>query len=62
MTIWEKLARIRDVGWRKLAFHLPKRLAMWTVVHAGNRAIRGDEVVPEVTFMTVLNRMPEGRR
>ena len=49
------------MAWRKAAFHLPKKLAFWSLVHSGNRAFRGDEVIAEVTFMTVLERTPGGR-
>ena len=46
--------------WRNLAWHLPKKLAYWSLIHSGNRAMRND-VVTDITFMTVLERTPGGR-
>lgn len=41
----------------------PKWLITDALIHAGVRKIRDDEIVPEVTFMTVYERWyREGRR
>lgn len=57
MTLRERLARTSEWGWRTLAHRLPRRLAYWSWIDSTVRHIEPDEVVPEVTAMTVLERM-----
>lgn len=46
-----------------LAQYYPKWVVTDALIHASARKIRGNEVVPEVTFMTVYERWyKEGRR
>jgi hypothetical protein len=40
-----------------LASHLPRRLAYWTYVVQGSRAMQGDDIVPEVGYSELLQRM-----
>ena len=61
-TVSEKWHRTREMWWRKLAFHfMPRQLVYWTLIRCGVRAIHDDEIVPDVTFMTVLDRTPGPR-
>lgn len=63
-TIWtlpglplrERLNRTGEALLRGLAHRLPRRLAYWSLIDSGVRHMRHDEVVPEVTFMDVLQR------
>jgi len=62
-TIWtlpglplrERLHRTSEWSMRKLAQRMPRRLAYWVLIDAGANHMEND-VVPEVTFMTVLKR------
>jgi hypothetical protein len=42
--------------------HLPDHLVFWALIRAGAREIHGGEVVPEVTFTTVLKRAGDRAR
>lgn len=62
-TIWtsgyplaEKLNRTGEWAMRAIAHRLPRRLAYWSLIDSGVRHMRSDEVVPDVTFMDVLER------
>lgn len=63
-TIWtfpglplpERIDRTKEWGWRTLAHRLPRRLAYWSLIDSGVRAMRSDEIVPEVLYMDVLTR------
>lgn len=69
-TIWtsgyplrEKLQRTSELWWVYTAPRLlPKRLRYGVLICEGVRAIRSDEVVPEVTFLDVLQRVEKGTR
>jgi hypothetical protein len=36
--------------------HIPSYLVYWSLIHAGIKSIRSDEIVPDVTFMDILSR------
>ena len=63
-TIWtmpacslrEKLNRTGEWAMRKLAHHTPARLKYWIFIDVGAANMRND-VVPEVTYTTILQRM-----
>jgi len=61
MALSERLRRTSDLAWRAIAVRLPARLRYHVLISCGARAIRGNEVVPEVTFMEVLSRTPGDR-
>ena len=69
ITIWtmpgmawsERLRRTRDWAMLATAHRLPHRLRYWTLIYEGGRHIgRGDDSVPEETFMDVVQRSGEG--
>jgi hypothetical protein len=63
-TIWtlpglplrERLNRTGEAFMRGLAHRLPRRLAYWSFIDTGVRHIRGNEIVPEVCYMDLLQR------
>jgi len=55
----ERVADTDDWFWRPLARHVPDRLRYWVFIDVGARAILSDEVVPDVRFTEVLNRVPK---
>lgn len=57
MTLRERLNRTGERAWRSVAHRLPRRLAYWSFIDTGARTIRSDEVVPEVTYTTLLARL-----
>lgn len=57
----EKLRRTYDLLLSKLAVRLSQRLRYHVLISCGVQAMRGDEEVPAVTFMDVLERTPAGR-
>jgi hypothetical protein len=62
LQIWAH--RKADYEWRPsklIADRLPRSVVYWTVIRAGVEAIRSDEIVPEVPFTDVLQRMPRRR-
>lgn len=56
-TVSEKASRIRELLMTKLAVRVPQRLRYAVLISCGVKAI-GNDVVPEVTFMDVLERTP----
>lgn len=64
-TIWtlpglplaERLDRTADTLCLRLAQRFPKRLAYWAFVAIGGRAMRPDDIVPEVGYSELFNRM-----
>lgn len=62
MPLREKLRRSRERLEFRAARLVPQRIAYWVFVQLGVDAIRPDEVVPEVEYMTVLSRIPGGPR
>lgn len=60
MSLPERLRRTGETTIRWAAHRLPRRLAYWSFIDTGARHIRDDEVVPEVTFTTILERVGAG--
>ncbi len=50
MTLREKIAYF-------IAKHLPREVKYWSFIQLGVEAIHDDEVVPEVTYTEVLQRV-----
>jgi len=61
MTVAERLRRTREAAWRSLAHHLPRSLAYWSFIDTGVRHIKGNEVVPEVKYTDILQRIGQPR-
>lgn len=57
MSLRERVSRTEELFWMKAAAHLPERLAYWSYIHQGVKHFEGNELVPEVRYMTVLDRM-----
>jgi hypothetical protein len=56
--------RKADHDWRPsrlVAQALPPSVVYWTVIRAGVETIHGDEIVPEVRFTEVLQRVQRER-
>ena len=60
MTLAERLRRTGDWAAAAIAHRLPRRLAYWSFIDTGVRHIRSDEVVPEVTYVDLLQRAGQG--
>lgn len=62
----EKLHRTREWVWRRFAHMLPRKVAYWSLIDSGIRYMGGPfnphEVIPDVPFMTVLQRASKGSR
>jgi hypothetical protein len=56
MTLRERLNRTGVWAVMEIAHRLPRRLAYWSLIDTGVRYMNSDEVVPEVTYMDVLQR------
>lgn len=69
-TIWtlpglplrERLDRQGEAIMRGIAHRLPRRLAYWSLIDSGVRHMGGNEVIPEVPFMDVLQRAGDALR
>lgn len=59
-TLREKLARTCDELWRRAAHRLPKKLKYFVLIDSGVHHMETNEIVPDVTFLTVLQRAGEG--
>ena len=57
MSLPERIDRTQEWAWRTVAHRLPRRLAYWSLIDSGVRVMRPDEIVPEVRYMEVLERM-----
>lgn len=57
----EKARRTYDLLLSKVAVRLPQRLRYHVLISCGVQAFRGDEEVPAVTFMEVMERTPTGK-
>jgi hypothetical protein len=57
MSFHERLNRTGEAFIRSLAHRLPRRLAYWSFIDSGVRYMRSDEVVSEVPYMDLLQRM-----
>lgn len=58
---WEfryQLDKFEERIWLWIARRLPKRLAYWSFINSGVSVIKDNEVVPEVEYVTVLQRLP----
>jgi hypothetical protein len=55
----ERATNTDEWFWRPLARRVPARLRYWVLIDIGARAILSDEVVPNVRFTEVLNRVPK---
>ncbi len=58
----ERLNRTGEALVRGLAHRLPRRLAYWSFIDTGVRAMRAKDVVPEVRYMDLLQRAEGGPR
>lgn len=59
MALPERLRRTQDSLLLSLAHYLPQRLRYAVLIDTGGRHMQND-VVPDVTFMTVLERAGQG--
>lgn len=59
MSLTERLHRTRECALRFIARHLPRSLAYWSFIDTGALHM-GNDIVPEVTYMTVLERAGKG--
>lgn len=57
LSLRERINRTKELWWRKAAHRLPRRLAYWSFIDTGARTIGDFEIVPEVTFVSILSRM-----
>lgn len=57
MSLRERLNRTSVAAIAGLAHRLPRRLAYWSFIDSGVRYMRDDEVVPEVRYMDLVQRM-----
>lgn len=57
MALTERLARSHEWMWRTLAHQLPRELAYWSYLDTGARTIAGDEIVPDVRYLDLLDRI-----
>lgn len=60
MTLRERLSRTREAFWRSLAHHLPRPLAYWSFIDSGVRAMGPNDVVPDVRYADLLQRLDAG--
>lgn len=71
--VWHRVApvglqmwahRKADYDWRPsrlIAQKLPPSIVYWTVIRAGGETIASNEVVPEVKYMDILQRVQRER-
>lgn len=59
MALRERLNRTVEAFWMSLAHRLPRPLAYWSFIDSGVRYMRDDEIVPEVHYAELLQRMGE---
>lgn len=57
MDLKERLNRTKELWWIWSASKLPDSLAYWSFIHSGVRTIDPDEIIPDVTYMTLLERL-----
>lgn len=57
MSLRERLNRTSEWFWRTLAHRLPRKLAYWSFIDSGVRVIKDDEVVPDMLYVTLLERL-----
>jgi hypothetical protein len=56
-TLREKLRRTGEWALRKIAHHTPARLKYWIFIDVAAANINRDEVVPNVRYIDILQRM-----
>jgi len=56
-TLREKLHRTGEWSMRGIAHRLPARLKYWVFIDVGAANIRSDEIVPDVRYTEILQRM-----
>lgn len=56
-TLRERVNRTEEWFWMKLAHRLPRKLALWSFIDTGTRYMGRDEVVPEVRYTEILQRI-----
>lgn len=61
MTLSERLERTRELAWSRLAHRLPRSLAYYSFIDTGVRHIADHEIVPEASYMTLLERAGKDR-
>lgn len=52
--------RLAEEGWSFAARHLPPKLAYHAFIHTAVQHMRPDEIVPEVRYATLLERVDNG--
>lgn len=57
LTVRERLRHTSEVFWRGVAHRLPRRLAYWSFIDSGVRYMEDTEVVPDVTYTVLLQRV-----
>ena len=57
MALPERLRRTSEWAVMRIAHRLPRRLAYWSYIDSGVRTMRPDDVVPEVGYTDLLQRM-----
>jgi hypothetical protein len=55
MRLRERFRRTGEFALQALAHRLPRKLAYWSFIDTGARYM-GNDVVPEVTYATILQR------
>ena len=60
MKLRERLNRTGEYALREIAHRLPRRLAYWSFIDSGVRAMPDDQVVPEARYMDLLERLEGG--
>lgn len=58
MALRERLRRTADWVDLKVAAHLPKRVAYWSFILTGTKAMGNDIVIPEALYVDLLERIP----
>jgi hypothetical protein len=62
MPLRERINRTNEAAVRWLAHRLPRKLAYWSFIDTGVRHIAGSEIVPEVRYMDLLDRVGKATR
>jgi hypothetical protein len=57
MSLRERLNRTGELAVQTLAHHLPRKLAYWSFIDSGVRAIGPREEVPDVRYIDLLKRL-----
>lgn len=57
MSLQERLRRTEECFWRWAGARLPRKLAYWSYIHTGVRAMNNTDVVPLLRYTEVLERI-----